>query len=59
MYSCVRACNDIWNVVLWLRVIDRHGDAPYFDADGNFAAGRGTTLPYSHVEDIYADLTSV
>ena len=56
MYSCVRACNDIWNVVLWLRVIDRHGDAPYFDAEGNFAAGKGTTLPYSHVEDIYADL---
>ena len=56
MYSCVRACNDIWNVVLWLRVIDRHGDAPYFDAEGNFAAGKGTTLPYSNVEEIYADL---
>ena len=56
MYSCVRAANDIWNVVLWLRVIDRHGDAPYFDAEGNFAAGKGVTLPFSHVEDIYADL---
>ena len=56
MYSCVRACNDIWNVVLWLRVIDRHGDAPYFDEEGNYAAGQGVTLPYSHVEDIYADL---
>ncbi len=56
MYSCVRAANDIWNVVLWLRVIDRQGDAPYFDEDGNFAAGKGTTLPYSPVEDIYTDL---
>ena len=56
MYSCVRACNDIWNVVLWLRVIDRHGDAPYFDEEGNYGAGKGVTLPYSHVEDIYADL---
>ena len=56
MYDCVRACNDIWNVVLWLRVIDRHGDAPYFDAEGKFGAGKGTTLPYSKVEDIYADL---
>ncbi len=56
MYTCVRAANDIWNVVLWLRVIDRHGDAPYFDAEGNYAAGKGTTLPYSNVEDIYADL---
>ena len=56
MYSCVKAANDIWNIVLWLRVIDRHGDAPYFDAEGNFAAGKGTTLPYSNVEEIYADL---
>ena len=56
MYSCVRACNDIWNVVLWLRVIDRYGDAPYFDAEGNYAAGKGATLPYSCVEDIYGDL---
>lgn len=56
MYNCVRAANDIWNVVLWLRVIDRQGDAPYFDADGNFAAGKGVTLPYSSVKDIYKDL---
>ena len=56
MYSCVRACNDIWNVVLWLRVIDRYGDAPYFDEEGNYAAGKGATLPYSCVEDIYGDL---
>jgi len=55
-YTCVKAANDIWNVVLWLRVIDRHGDAPYFDENGAFAAGKGTTLPYSKVEDIYADL---
>ena len=55
-YKCIKAANDIWNIVLWLRVIDRHGDAPYFDAEGNYAAGKGTTLPYSHVEDIYADL---
>ena len=55
-YKCIKAANDVWNVVLWLRVIDRHGDAPYFDAEGNFGAGKGTTLPYSHVEDIYADL---
>ena len=55
-YKCIKAANDVWNVVLWLRVIDRHGDAPYFDADGNFAAGKGTTLPYSKVADIYADL---
>ena len=56
MYSCVRACNDIWNVVLWLRVIDRHGDAPYFDEEGNYGAGKGVTLPYSPVEEIYPDL---
>ncbi len=55
-YSCVKACNDIWNVVLWLRVIDRQGDAPYFDANGVYAAGKGTTLPYSKVSDIYIDL---
>ena len=55
-YKCIKAANDVWNVVLWLRVIDRHGDAPYFDAEGNFGAGKGTTLPYSKVEDIYADL---
>ena len=55
-YSCVKAANDIWNIVLFLRVIDRHGDAPYFDAEGKFAAGKGETLPYSKVEDIYADL---
>ena len=55
-YSCIKACNDIWNVVLWLRVIDRYGDAPYFDENGVFAAGKGTTLPYSKVTDIYADL---
>lgn len=56
MYTCAKAANDIWNVVLWLRVIDRHGDAPYFDADGNFGAGKGETLPYSKVADIYKDL---
>lgn len=55
-YKCIKAANDVWNVVLWLRVIDRHGDAPYFDEDGNFGAGKGTTLPYSKVADIYADL---
>ena len=55
-YKCIKAANDVWNVVLWLRVIDRHGDAPYFDAEGKFGAGKGTTLPYSKVEDIYADL---
>ena len=55
-YKCIKAVNDVWNVVLWLRVIDRHGDAPYFDENGAFAAGKGTTLPYSKVEDIYADL---
>jgi len=55
-YKCIKAANDVWNVVLWLRVIDRQGDAPYFDEEGNFAAGKGVTLPYSKVEDIYADL---
>ena len=55
-YKCIKAANDVWNVVLWLRVIDRHGDAPYFDAEGKFGAGKGTTLPYSKVADIYADL---
>jgi hypothetical protein len=55
-YKCIKAANDVWNVVLWLRVIDRHGDAPYFDAEGKFGAGKGTTLPYSKVEDIYDDL---
>ena len=56
MYSCVKAANDIWNVVLYLRVVDRQGDCPYFDAEGNFAAGKGTTLAFSKVADIYADL---
>ena len=58
IYSCIKAANDIWNVVLWLRVIDRYGDAPYFDEEGNFGAGKGSTLPYSKVADIYADLIS-
>lgn len=55
-YSCVKAANDIWNVVLWLRVVDRQGDCPYFDAEGKYGAGKGATLPYSKVADIYADL---
>ena len=55
-YSCVKAVNDIWNIVLFLRVVDRQGDCPYFDAEGKFGAGKGETLPYSKVEDIYADL---
>ena len=55
-YSCVKAANDIWNVVLFLRVVDRQGDCPYFDAEGKFGAGKGETLPYSKVDDIYADL---
>lgn len=58
IYSCIKAANDIWNVVLWLRVVDRYGDAPYFDEEGNFGAGKGSTLPYSKVADIYADLIS-
>ena len=56
LYSSVKAANDIWNVVLWLRVVDRHGDCPYFDSEGKYAAGKGSTLPYSKVADIYADL---
>ena len=56
MYSCVKAANDIWNVVLWLRVVDRQGDCPYFDDSGAYAAGKGTTLKFSKVADIYADL---
>jgi len=56
MYSCIKAANDIWNVVLWLRVVDRQGDAPYFDAEGKYGAGKGETLPYSEVEKIYPDL---
>lgn len=55
-YSCVKAANDIWNIVLFLRVVDRQGDCPYFDAEGKFGAGKGETLPYSKVNDIYADL---
>ena len=55
-YSCVKAVNDIWNIVLFLRVVDRHGDCPYFDTEGKFGAGKGETLPYSKVDDIYADL---
>ena len=56
MYSCIKAVNDIWNIVLFLRVVDRQGDCPYFDAEGKFGAGKGETLPYSKASEIYPDL---
>lgn len=56
-YNGMKAANDIWNVILWLRVIDRYGDAPYKDAEGNYA-GQGVTMPYNSIKDIYPDLVS-
>ncbi len=52
--KAVGAMNDIWNVIMWLRIVDRNGDAPYMDADGNYA-GTGTTIPYNSQEEIYLD----
>ena len=56
-YNGMRAANDIWNVILWLRVIDRYGDAPYKDAEGNYA-GQGVTMAYNSIADIYPDLVA-
>ena len=56
-YNGMKAANDIWNVILWLRVIDRYGDAPYKDAEGNYA-GQGVTMPYNSIKEIYPDLVS-
>lgn len=56
-YNGMRAANDIWNVILWLRVIDRYGDAPYKDAEGNYA-GQGTTMAYTPIKEIYPDLVA-
>ena len=54
-YNGMKAANDIYNVILWLRVIDRYGDAPYKDAQGEYA-GNGNTMPYTSIADIYPDL---
>lgn len=56
-YACIKAVNDIWNVILWLRIVDRYGDAPYKDAAGNYA-GHGDVMGYTPVEEIYPDLIS-
>ena len=56
-YNGMRAANDIWNVILWLRVVDRYGDAPYKDAEGNYA-GQGVTMPYTSIKVIYPDLVA-
>lgn len=56
-YNGMKAANDIWNVILWLRVIDRYGDAPYKDSEGNYA-GQGVTMPYNSIAKIYPDLVA-
>lgn len=56
-YNGMKAANDIWNVILWLRVIDRYGDAPYKDDEGNYA-GQGVPMPYTSIKVIYPDLVS-
>jgi hypothetical protein len=56
-YNGMKAANDIWNVILWLRVIDRYGDAPYMDDEGNYA-GQGVTMPYTPISKIYPDLVA-
>ena len=56
-YNGMKAANDIYNVILWLRVIDRYGDAPYKDAEGNYA-GQGYTMPYNSIKEIYPDLVA-
>ena len=54
-YNGMKAANDIWNVILWLRIVDRYGDAPYKDDEGNYA-GQGVTMPYTPSSQIYPDL---
>lgn len=56
-YNGMKAANDIYNVILWLRVIDRYGDAPYKDANGVYA-GNGNTMPYNKISEIYPDLVA-
>lgn len=56
-YNGMKAANDIWNVILWLRVIDRYGDAPYKDSEGNYA-GTGTPMAYNSIAEIYPDLVA-
>lgn len=56
-YNGMKAANDIYNVILWLRVIDRYGDAPYKNANGEYA-GRGNKMPYNSIKEIYPDLVA-
>ncbi len=55
-FNAFQAANDIWNVYAWTILVNRWGDVPYLDAEGNFNAGNGTVLPYTSQKDIYLDL---
>ncbi len=55
-YSNMKAINDVWNIVLTIRMVDRWGDIPYKDADGNYATAAVKAIPFNSQKDIYADL---
>jgi hypothetical protein len=55
-YKDMKAINDIWNVVLTMRMVDRFGDIPYKDADGNYVTVKATTLPYNTQKEVYTDM---
>ncbi len=58
MYTNLLAINDIWNIILWLRVTDRWGDVPYKDANGHYATATASPIAYNSQKDIYIDMMS-
>lgn len=56
LYTNMKAINDVWNVILWLRLVDRWGDVPYKDASGNYVTATATAIPFNTQEEIYKDL---
>jgi len=57
-YTNMKAINDIWNIVLWLRMTDRWGDVPYKDAKGNYVTVSASAIPFNAQKDIYLDMLS-
>ena len=51
------AATDVMEIIAWLRIVDRYGDAPYFDSEGKYIE-RGTAYHYTPAEEIYLDLIS-
>jgi len=55
-YVNMKAINDVWNIILWLRLVDRWGDVPYKDSEGNYATAKATPIAFNSQKDIYEDM---